>query len=644
MRIDARRIRSALAALAALASTSCVPAGSAPGLQVLEDPLLPWSAAGYLARFELRPPEHGDVAGYQLERRLLPDGPFVPVPFYPASGPPLNGQPAPRLWMLFPAQLWHQLEPEAVDGASYEFRLRALPDPSGTRASAPVVVTLEPKYPVVVAEVVGGVPRLTLANRSARATSLEIVRRRGACDAWEDARSTFTVGAGTTDWPDPAPADLLDGGELSYDVSAVAGTLRSRAPHAYLRGTRTPPAVSAAATTAGVGVRIEARSRCPVAAKVFQARTSRPATAKVQVGAVDLWPSPTPPVVVMAPAAAAGATTYWIEAADISARGAPAHPGAWLLSPADPAALGAAAVGEPDATGALWLPSGGLAWVDRGALAVDTPLGPAARPVDWIRRGGTLSQVVTDGSGWPHVLLVTWDYGAMTETLGHFWFDGLAWRDEPVASRSGSIESPLLALGLDGSLVASWLEGADYRIGRRTGDGWAIQAAPARFTVLYSVSADAQGALHLLTTDWAPNGLRHWSDAGGGWTAEDLPSSVGAGILQTHSGGLLLVHRTSDGTPAMMTRDASGWSPPLPLPGGSPGGGRQTPIVRSQDGARLAWADEESATLWVMDAAGVTPWHWHDGRDLAGLGFGPDGKARLLTKTSDAPAIRFEEP
>lgn len=641
----------------ALGAAGCS-AGNAPTLSLEGDSTLAYSEyppTGYQARLDFAPPSQGDVTGYVLERRRLPDGPWEPA-LSPVPGP--GGSIGPG-WLLFPGQfpglLWYRFPPDATEGSDHALRLRALPDPDGRRASTPVTVHLALRSPQLEALGRDRGPGLSIVNRSSVATSIELSRTGATCDGEAGATTTHVLPVDAHEWLDPDPGAFRDGYTASYRARATHGQLASPPYWKEVGSPPLPPVVSASRSGDAVTVAVQGTSRCPVSYGLYAWRPTVDALRSneaIWLGFGKTSSPPAAPTRVAVPAPA-DPTLYWV--ADWPPPSGPdgpflEQPGALVVEPPDDRAFLAEVDGGPDPRQVDWTPSGEARLETDGsglsALRVAAPGGAVACPLAGasssdLGRGGALT---IDAAGRPHALY------PVAGALRHVWFDGLACLEDELPGQPGYVS---VAAGPAGGLAVAWREAQRVVLARWDDLGWALlppDGAPASWSAL---ALDAAGAAHLLGRDPVDFSGRLWSETAAGWVSEPAPvANPDVADLLAVGDRLVAAFKAAPGQVMLVERDATGWGAPRRLgdasDGAFPGSSGLLWLRRSADGARLACLDRGHGVAWIVDGAGTATWRWHDARWLRGAGFDADGRLRL--RTSDAyarwavPGITFSEP
>lgn len=231
----------------------------------------------------------------------------------------------------------------------------------------------------------------------------------------------------------------------------------------------------------------------------------------------------------------------------------------------------------------------------------------------------------------------------------HAWFDGQAWRSEDLgATRSPRDVEVGFDVAPDGTVLACWLADAtELRVARRSPGGWSFESVPLPNPMTWTplVAGDASGGVHVVVP--STTGYVHLArDPGGTWTSEPVPAVTGPRALLAHARGLALVG--VDATSAwILERTAAGWGAVEML--GTVGTWFSVRAARSLDGERIAIAAKEGR-LWIRDGAGTTARTWTGAGGSFSLGFGPTGKAWVLSGIApwphfaENPALLYQEP
>lgn len=588
----------------------------------------PWSFDSLL--LEWRPPTTGDLTGYELEWRVA-QGPFA---LLGAAGPQVIG-----------AQV--TLGTSTPDATDIEFRLRALPDPKGTRVAS-AVVHRGVRPPVLTCadggwQCIAGPDGFSLGiqNRSAGANALHLKRQKLLPDtsAWIPGPS-FTLPPDATTYVDPLDGDWSEEAEYAYTLTAEKGGRLSSEVTVYTARLPLLAPAQVVATPVAGGIQVSFQNRSSRAQCLSIAREAPQAAPQTVAACL------TPPEV--------GATTTFLDdhaptAGIVRYRVAVLKQyvqSAWATSdwilPAPPAGLSAKIVTVPPGLKAVRLASGGFATydVDSQNFVTFTAPGPGGNvplriPSGWWNSGA----LATDPGGQVDGLAARCVTGAPDCEILHASFDGSAWSLEEIG-RGTSWPPVALDVGLDGTLRAAWASGGDIVVATRAGGTWQSESltgalGPNR-DQFFAITGDEQGTTHVVHGEWP--GLVHRYRDIDGWRSEPVPGAPSnAPVALLPGPGVLRLVALG----AVAERSPVEWGGFEALAGIVAAG-------RSADGSRAAVAGLN--WLWLRDANGTRTLNRNLSQVTAlSTGIGADGKAWILERQSGisaAPevfAILYEE-
>jgi hypothetical protein len=642
------------AAIALLLAAGCSEPGGAPTLLARYDP----------ANFDTVPlfwthPRGAAGDGYAVEGRA------VPAPFEVLG----------RMSVSQPSMVYGFAR-DAPEATTFEFRVRALPDDDGSRASNVVSIRRGLRPPVLscTADALGCAPldgtfRLQWTNPSRVADAFSVERRvqepgRFIFDSTSGWSAVAAVAAGTG-FSDADLATWTDGAGFEYRVIAMKGPDRSVPSN--MRGTRralltAPTPVTATALPDG-GARISFRNASRAAHSVRVTRTvARPGPGFPFVIARMDAPAPLT-TTIDDPFAPPGVIDYAVEAVfgdsfSTSVVDSPTNISI-VLPPKD---FSAAYVTVPPGTAAVrtaagaFATAGGLQPAPGGAPFLVAPDGGtgAARSLpssaSLFRPG-----VVLDAAGHPHAVHAEAVTGPPPSVaIVHTWHDGQSWQTEEIA-RTEPVQRVRFDIGIDGTMHASWSSPTSLEVASLVGGTWTVENVAAALGADFQpdwanhfLAGDGTGGAQMVVIASASGDrvLRVFRDATG-WHTEPIPTA-GIGAFPAGEDGVRVIAQA--GAPAiayqppgafdvfLLDRISAGWRWRILTFALERFRATTLEAGRSADGSRIAVTAEAangSARLWVIEGDVTSTKTWFDVGSRHAVGFRADGKAWILGGLQD---------
>lgn len=628
-------------ALVAAAVAACSVSPTAPVVTLDYDPVRAFD------RVTLRwmPPTAGDLTGYAIERRVVPHA------FEIVGTAPVESH-----------SFVHTIAAETAELTDFEFRVRALPDEGGSRASAPTPFHRGLRPPALACAScdpgvlcdcwpVNGAVALALTNRSQVADGLLLERAVYTAPTAVPTQSAFPLPAVSQTFRDTDGATAwVDGAKLEYRLLAVKGAERSGAAQWGLSAAAPPlPARILSATIATGG-----------AMEVAFANESRSAETFTLVRRDWSTGAGTPWFIASIPAPATGATAVLRDVAPVAGNDHAyyavrawlpfswgwVNSDAWLVWPPLATDMVASVAVVPPGTAAVRMEGGAFATAELARGTTFHLYAPGALGAMYVSSDAWLAYpgLALDPQRLPHAVYALGFFGP--SNLVHAWHDGEAWRSEDLGPISSTGDRVGFDVAPDGTVLAAWAASGSVLVARRSPEGLSTESVPVVELPSGSpfVAGDASGGVHVVV--WSATGSVHLHrDPGGAWTSEPIPAVPFPLALLAHARGLALVGEYS-GSAWILERTAGGWGTVETLGTSGP---YHLGAARSPDGERIAVA-AGAGTLWLRDGAGTTTRTWTQAGHTMAVGFGPTGKAWVLSgidawpNGATNPVALYDEP